>query len=722
MRCRSLRTVAASLMLAGALLTPVMMQAEEGMWTFDNPPAKQLQEKYHFTPAKEWLDHVRLASVRLNDGGSGSFVSPHGLLLTNHHVALGQLQKNSTAEHDYIKNGFYAATPDQEMKSPDLEVNVLVSMEDVTGRVQSSLKKAKNAEEEFAARKSVIAEIERESQEKTGLRSDIVTLYQGGEYWLYCYKKYTDVRLVFAPEEQIAFFGGDTDNFTYPRYDLDLALFRVYENGKPIESKDFLRWNPKGAADNELVFVPGHPGSTQRQDTVAQLKLERDVIEPAILKVYKQRLDVLAKYATQGPEQARQVEERSRRLENSRKAFEGRLEGLLDVKVMDKKQQEENEFQKMVMANPQWKAAYGGAWKAIAEAESKAASREKEQFFHGIDSTLADFARIIVHYVAEVKKPDGERLEGYHQSQLDSLQFQLSSGAPIYKAMEIARITGALEQDLSEVGPDDPFIKMVLNGRAPKDAATELVNGTKLDDPAVRKKLMDGGEAAVTASDDSMIVLARKLDPMRREFIKWTEDNVESVLQRAGEQLGKSALCRLWTDHLSRRDLYAAAFLWPGEGLPDERHRGALQDDVLRIVRPSNQLRLRRPVRSAQPLQRGPRQTRPGDTGQLRDQQRCDWRQLGLTGDQSQRGDCRLDFRRQHRVAGGRFRLQSRQKPVRRRAHRRYDGGVAQAVRRTSTGQRVATGSETELIPLKVKHHGYHQVSTGRRPHPARLV
>src|SRR5271157_1177290 len=242
------------------LLFSVPVRSDEGMWTFDNPPLKQLQEKYHFTPTQQWLDHVRLSCVRLNDGGSGSFVSPHGLLLTNHHVARGQLQKNSTAERDYVKNGFYAATPDQEMKSPDLEVNVLMSMENVTQAVLAALKGAKTPEEEFAKRKAAIANIERESLQKTGLRSDVVTLYQGGEYWLYSYKKYTDVRLVFAPEDQAAFFGGDPDNFTYPRYDLDMALFRVYENGKPIDTKDYLKWNPKGAGDNELVFVPGHPG------------------------------------------------------------------------------------------------------------------------------------------------------------------------------------------------------------------------------------------------------------------------------------------------------------------------------------------------------------------------------------------------------------------------------------------------------------------------------
>ncbi len=282
----SLRSLAA-LLSGGLLIASVPSRADEGMWTFDNPPIKQLQEKYHFTPTQEWLDHVRLSCVRFNDGGSGSFVSPHGLVLTNHHVARGQLQKNSTAEHDYIKDGFYAATPEHEIKSPDLEVNVLVSMENVTERVHAAVKNAKTDQEEFTARKAVQADIERESTQKTALRSDIVTLYQGGEYWLYRYKKYTDVRIVFAPEDQIAFFGGDPDNFTYPRYDVDFALFRIYENGKPIENKDYLKWNSKGASENELVFVAGHPGSTQRLDTVAQLEFERDYFEPNLLKLIR---------------------------------------------------------------------------------------------------------------------------------------------------------------------------------------------------------------------------------------------------------------------------------------------------------------------------------------------------------------------------------------------------------------------------------------------------
>src|SRR5580700_6424967 len=431
------RGLAAAILLAACL--PIC--ADEGMWTFDNPPVKQLQDKYHFTPTQQWLDHVRLSCVRLNDGGSGSFVSAHGLLLTNHHVARGQLQKNSTAERDYVKNGFYAATPADEMKSPDLEVNVLMSMENVTGRVLAALKGAATPEQEFEKRKATIAAIERESLAKTGLRSDVVTLYQGGEYWLYRYKKYTDVRLVFAPEDQAAFFGGDPDNFTYPRYDLDMALFRVYENGKPIETKDYLKWNPKGAGDNELVFVPGHPGNTQRSDTMAQLEFERDYIEPTILKLLRNRIAVLEKYGAQGAEQERQVASNIFGLQNSVKALDGRYKGLLDKNVMDTKRKDEENFKAKVMANPEWAKAYGGAWDAIAEATQKAATRIKLQFFRSTDSQLGGMAATIVDYVAEVKKPDGERLEGYHEAELESLRQRLFSPAPVYPGMEIARMT-----------------------------------------------------------------------------------------------------------------------------------------------------------------------------------------------------------------------------------------------------------------------------------------
>ena len=246
----------------------------------------QLQQRFGFTPDQAWLDHVRLASVRFNDGGSGSFVSPHGLVLTNHHVALTQLQKVSSPTRDYVQNGFYARTPEEELKCPDLELNVLIFTGDVTQRVQSAVTSGMSESDALKARKAEIAKIEKESTDKTGLRSDVITLYQGGEYWLYRYKKYTDIRLVFAPEQQIAFFGGDPDNFTYPRYDIDFALFRVYENGKAVESNNYLKWNPQGAADGELVFVSGNPGSTSRLDTLSQIETQRDYTLPLAIKTH----------------------------------------------------------------------------------------------------------------------------------------------------------------------------------------------------------------------------------------------------------------------------------------------------------------------------------------------------------------------------------------------------------------------------------------------------
>ncbi len=533
-----LRQVSAAL-LAAMLLAPAI-PADEGMWTFDNPPLKQLKEKYNFTPTQQWLDHLRLSSVRLNDGGSGSFVSAHGLLLTNHHVALGQLQKNSSAAHDYVKDGFYAATQEEEMKSQDLEVNVLVSTENVTDRVNAEVKTAKNTEEEFAKRKAVIAEIEKESTDKTGFRSDVVTLYEGGEYWLYRYKKYTDVRLVFAVEQQTAFYGGDPDNFTYPRYDLDMAIFRVYENGKPIDSKDYLKWNPKGAGDGELVFVSGHPGGTERLVTYAYLESLRDDSLSYIIELLKNRIAVLKEYSARGPEQARQATTLIFSLENSRKVFEGRRDGLQDKNLMEKKKKEDEEFRGKVDANPEWKKEYGGAWTLEEEALKSEKPRNKQQYFRSTDSTLSQLAVQIVTYIAEVKKPDGERLPGFHDSQLESLKHRLFSPAPIYPDLEIARMTGALELDVKELGPDDAFLKAVLDGKTPKDAANYLISGTKVADPAFRKSLVDGGQAAVDASTDPMIVMAKRVDPIRRESIKWFEDNVQSKEARAGELMGKA--------------------------------------------------------------------------------------------------------------------------------------------------------------------------------------
>jgi hypothetical protein len=319
-----------------------------------------------------------------------------------------------------------------------------------------------------------------------------------------------------------------------------MALFRVYENGQPVKTDNYLKWNPKGAAAGELVFVSGHPGSTSRLNTLAQLEAERDLYEPSTLKILNSRIVTLKKFAATSPEAARQAGTQIFSLENSRKAYEGRLKGLQDPAVMNAKRADEQAFKARVQANPAWRAAYGKAWDQIAAAEKKSQTRFKEQFFHGLNSSYTGLAQRIVEYVAEIKKPDGQRLEGYHESQLESLRLSLFSPAPIYPEMEIARITGALELDLAEAGANDPWVKLVLGGKSPREAAEALVRGTKLGDAEFRKKLVEGGEAAVTASDDTMMVLARKLDPVRRELVKWTEDNVESVVQRAGEQLGKA--------------------------------------------------------------------------------------------------------------------------------------------------------------------------------------
>ena len=491
--------------------------AEEGMWTFDNPPTKQLEQLYHFTPTQAWLDHLRLASVRFNDGGSGSFVSPHGLVLTNHHVAFGQLQKVSTPEKDYVKDGFYARTAKEELKCPDLELNVLMSVEDVTADVTGAVKPGMSDKEALDARKADIAKIERESQEKTGLRSDVIPLYHGGEYWLYRYKKYTDVRLVFAPERQTAFFGGDPDNFTYPRYDLDMALFRVYENGQPVESSNYLKWNSKGPAAGDLVFVSGNPGSTARLDTLAELKVQRDEFLPLVLKSFHRRLDVVSRYSAEGPEQARQALRMTFGISNSLKAREGQYQGLLDKSLMDKKQKEEEEFRARINANPEWKKEFGSAWDDIEAAENELIPRIKTLRFHSVfASSMAANALTIVQYVAEVKKPDGQRLDGFHESELASLQFRLFSPAPVYPQMEQTLLADSFQESLDELGPGDPFLKTILDGRKPEEAAMALISGTKMSDPAFRKSLVEGGEAAVAGATDPMIAMARKIDPIVR--------------------------------------------------------------------------------------------------------------------------------------------------------------------------------------------------------------
>ena len=526
--------------LVCALLTTTGARADEGMWTFDRAPSQTIQQRYGFTITKEWLDHLRLSSVRFPEG-SGSFVSPNGLVLTNHHVALEQLQKISTPQKNYVADGFYARTRAEELKAADAELNVLISTEDVTARIVDAASRAPTAQAALDARKAEMARIEKESVDQTGLRSDIVVLYQGAQYWLYRYKKYIDVRLVFAPEQQMAFFGGDPDNFTYPRHDLDFAIFRVYENGQPIKSDNYLKWNAKGATDQELVFVSGHPGSTDRDDTVAELETERDVVYPASLKVVKRRIDTLRRYSSRGLEQARQAAARIFALENAQKAFTGEENGLLDSKIFAKKTADERALRDQVNRKPELRAKYAAVWDDMQRAqEARRRQYKAERFAQLRGSSLAPLGLLMVQYVAEIAKPDGARLDGFHDAQLPSLTFQLSSPAPYYLPLEETLLADSLQESLEELGPNDPFIRATLAGRTPSEAAAALISGTKLTDPGVRKQLIDGGQEAVAHSTDPLIVLGRALDPIARAQQKALEHDVTSISSAARQKIGQA--------------------------------------------------------------------------------------------------------------------------------------------------------------------------------------
>lgn len=328
--------------------------ADEGMWLFNNPPLQQLKTQYQFEPTPQWLEHLQKASVRFNSGGSGSFVSASGLVITNHHVGLDTLQKISSEKNNYVRDGFYAKTQKDEPKATDLELNVLMSIEDVTERVNAALQPGMSGDDASKARANAIAAIEKESKEKTGLRSDVVTLYQGGVYNLYRYKRYDDVRLVFAPEEQIAFYGGDPDNFEYPRFDLDICLFRAYENGQPAKIEHFLKWNAKGPADGELTFVSGHPGRTDRQMTVSELAELRDVEVPFLLSMFHRREVFLDAFAKRSFENARRVQQDIRGVENNRKRYDGYLAALLDPEVWKSIEDREQKLRDAMKGNAQF--------------------------------------------------------------------------------------------------------------------------------------------------------------------------------------------------------------------------------------------------------------------------------------------------------------------------------------------------------------------------------
>ncbi len=535
----SIRFRAVIATLAIALAPPAL--ADEGMWTFDNPPLAQLRQRYGFEPTKEWLDRLRLASVRFMDGGSGSFVSPDGLMITNHHVGLGCIQNVSSAERDFVRTGFYAGSRGQEVACPGYEVNVLTRFEDVTARVLGAVTAEMSDAQAREARKAAMAVIENECKARSGLRCNVVTLYQGGEYQLYEYKKYTDVRLVFAPEQQTAFFGGDPDNFTFPRHDLDVCVMRAYGGGKPVRPASYLRFSRKGAADGDLVFVSGNPGSTSRLDTVARLEYLRDKAFPFRLEQYTRRIRVLRAYAARGEEQRRRALDLIFGYENSVKAYRGLEAALRDAPAMERKARAEQELRAKVAADPELARATGEPWGTIAAVQQRLAPRAMEArlvTFSG--SRLLEIAGEIVQYVVELKKPNEKRYEEFVDANLDSLRNALFSPAPTYPDLEEATLADQLSLALEKLGPDDAFVKAALEGRTPTAAAQAAVAGTKLADPAARKALVEGGEAAVAASTDTMIQLARRIDPMVREVRRFLEDEAEAPTTRAMEKIAQA--------------------------------------------------------------------------------------------------------------------------------------------------------------------------------------
>lgn len=520
----------------------VSLWADEGLWPFNMVPVELIKKKYGVTITQEWLDHLRLASIRLG-GASASFVSPDGLVLTNHHVAQRAIQNLSTPERDLMKTGFYARTKEEELKCPGLELWVLQEIEDVTSRVLSAEKPGMSAAEAAQAREKMIAQIEREASEKSGLRATVVTLYSGGMYHLYKYKIYTDVRLVFAPEFAIAFFGGDPDNFTYPRYDLDVTFLRAYENGQPAKTPHYLKWSRRGVREGELVFASGNPGSTGRLLTMAQLEFLRDINYPFTIANYQRRRALLQKYSEQGPEQARIALNTLFGIENSLKAVTGYQSGLLDPMIMEKKAREEAEIRKAVAENPELAREFGQAWDEIARAQKAYAEIFKPLTFferaQGFNSVYFSLARNLVRLAEERQKPNEARLREYRESNLPSLERSILSPAPIYDDFEIFKLADSLAQLKEELG-DRLEVRWLLGDRKPEEVARELVAGTKLKDLEWRKKLLQAKPEEIYLVDDTMIKLALLVDPVSRAWRARYEKEVESVENTNGGLIARA--------------------------------------------------------------------------------------------------------------------------------------------------------------------------------------
>lgn len=531
-------------LLAFIFLVPFIAFADEGMWLYNSFPKDKVKAKYGFEPTQQWLDHIRLSSVRFNNGASGSFVSADGLTLTNHHVGAQCIQQLSTGGKDYMKTGFYAHTLADEAKCPDLELNQLLTIEDVTRQVNAGVKSQMSTAEAGQARRAAMSEIEKSCAGSTGLRCDVVTLYAGGVYNLYEYRKYTDIRLVFAPEFDAAFFGGDPDNFNYPRYDLDIAFFRVYENGKPAHVDNYLRWSKAGVKEDDLIFVSGNPGSTDRLKTVSELEFLRDVGYPLNLAVFTRRIALLQRFGALSDENARIAHGKLFGYQNAYKAITGSERGLKNEDLMAAKTLGEKKLRETVESSPKLKMEVGDPWSAIAQAMVVERQNYLPYIYleraYGFNSELAKIARTLIRVTEEKTKPNGERLREYADASLPSLEQDLFSTAPIYKSLETVTLADSLTEMQQAMGEDNLIVRKLLGGKSAADVAKNLIEGTKLDDVAIRQQLYAGGVAAIEASSDPLIVFVRSVDSDARSVRKRNDDEVEAVERQEGAKIAKA--------------------------------------------------------------------------------------------------------------------------------------------------------------------------------------
>ena len=534
------RFIIAVILFTTSFATLPVTFADEGMWTFDNPPLKQWKERYNFEPSAAWLEKVRLASPKIGTA-SGVFVSPNGLIATNHHVASSIISKLSTKERDLMKTGFYAKTQADELKAQDSEITVLLSYEDVTARVHTAAKAGTDDADAAAKRRAEITAIEKACGPSASLKCEVVSLYSGGEYWLYKSKIYTDVRFVMAPEEQAAFFGGDYDNFTYPRHALDFAFLRVYENGQPAKTPNYLKWSAAGAQDGEFIVVSGYPGSTARLLTVAQLAYQRDIGNPLQRKIWETLRGSLETYSKLGDEQFRQASAGLRGYANSLKRLAGQQDGLLIPRQFARKEAEEKDIRTRLAARPELEKQYAPAWTNISKSyEALPAMANRLSFSTLAVTRLGTIASQLVTYSVEKAKPNEKRYPEYSDARIEALKRSLLSPAPIYPEMEEAVLIGWFEEARKTLGNNDPFIKAALGDADTAEVVRRAVRETKLTDPAERKALLEGPADAIERSTDPMITLARRTEPIVRELRDWNDKNIRNVEATNGTKIAEA--------------------------------------------------------------------------------------------------------------------------------------------------------------------------------------